>query len=106
MVLSDASGPIGGAALRLAGADRFDSADTLLAGTEAEPDHASARALSGALAWADLYLSSKLDSDVVEDLGLTPLGSPREARRLAEVALDVTIVNHAQWTRADEEEDP
>ncbi len=100
VVLSDASGSIGGATLRLSGADRFDSADTLLAGTEAEPDHASARSLCGAMAWADLYLWSKLDADTVEDLGLTPLGNPREARRLAEAAVDVTLVNHAQWTRA------
>jgi len=105
VVLSDASGSIGGATLRLSGADRFDSADTLLAGTEAEPDHASARLLCSAMAWADLYLWSRLDADTVEDLGITPLGNPREARRLAEAAVDVTLVNHAQWTRAAEVND-
>ena len=100
VVLSDASGPIGSATLKLSGADRFDSADVLLAGTEAEPDHASARALKEALDWADLYLWSGIDADEVEDLGLIPLGHPREARRLAESAIDAILVNHAEWTRA------
>jgi len=99
VALSDASGPIGAAASRLAGADETGAGVSALKGFEGEADYPSARQLAESLAWADLYLFSRLDPDLVESLGLVPLSKPEEARRLASASPQITLVSHADLTR-------
>lgn len=101
VALSGATGPIGAAASRLAGADGAGAALSALRGAEGEADYAPARQLADALSWADLYLYSGLDPDVVEDLGLIPLARPEEARRLAAASPQITLVSHAELTRGE-----
>lgn len=97
VALSDATGPIGPATLRLLDHEERGAAGALR-GAESEPDYAAARDLAEALDWADLYLLSDLDDDEVEELGLIPLGKATEALRLAASATDVILVSHAEKT--------
>jgi nickel-dependent lactate racemase len=52
--------------------------------TQAPPDLIPATQLAQALDWADVYLMSGLESDLVEDLFMVPLAGPDEALRLVE----------------------
>ena len=100
VVLSHVSGQVGNALQRFI--DRGDPrvGPGALKGTEAEPDHADALRIAEALAWADVYLLSGLDRDLVDDLAMIPLDRPAEAGRLAALAGSSTIVSHADLVRA------
>lgn len=52
--------------------------------TQAPPDLVPATQLAQALDWADVYLLSRLNADVVEELFMVPLGSAKEVQRLVE----------------------
>lgn len=103
VALSSSTGPLGPAASRLSGAER--PGPSSLKGAEREADYPAALALAESLAWADLYLFSALDPDVVEDLGIIPLSQPGEARRLVQAGGEVTLVNRAELTRVEVAED-
>ena len=100
VALSRADGEVGPAVRRLAGAENPRSALNRLRGREADPDYGAARRLAATLAWADVYLHSALDSDLVEELGLVPIDRPGEARKLAASAASCTILSQADRTRA------
>lgn len=100
VVLSRAQGELGAALRRLAGAENPRSALNRLRGHEADPDYLAARRFAESMAWADIYLHSDLDSDQVEDLGVTPLARPEEARKLAKAGLSCTLITQADRTRA------
>ncbi|WP_169980608.1 lactate racemase domain-containing protein [Tautonia rosea] len=70
-----------------------------------EPDALTALAIAEALAWADLYLLSALDDQLVDDLGMIALGSADEARRLAGGASSCVVLSQADRTRAQAVED-
>ena len=98
--ITDVSGPIGPALGRLAAQD--DPARGVakaLRGLEEEADYLEARLIGEALHWADVYLLSGLDAEIVEDLGMIPLASPAEAQRLAAAAPSLLIVDNADRTR-------
>ena len=103
--LSGASGPIGAAASALSGVEGLALGKRALAGSEDEPDFASAVLLNESLAWADLYLYSHLDPEAIEDLGIIALSRPEEARRLAGNSADLLLLSHADRTRGVAEED-
>ena len=52
------------------------------------------------LAWADVYLLSGLDREIVEDLSMVPLDHVDEARRLVAKSPSVIVVSQADLTRA------
>jgi len=105
VALARLQGPIGQAVRRLAGAENLKAAANRLRGHEGEADYVAARQIAAALAWADIYLSSDLDADTVEDLAITPLGRPEEARKLAKSAASLVVVNQAEQTKCLVQED-
>ncbi len=100
IILSKAGGAIGPALGRLIGADLPRGGQDSLRGAENEPDYPTALAFARATAWADVFLASALDPQTVEDLGMTPLERPEQARRLAAQAHSCTLLSRAELTRA------
>jgi len=96
VALSRAGGEPGPALRRIAGAGDPAAAPRALRGHEADPDYPAARRLASALAWADVYLHSALDPDLVDDLGMIPLDRPEEARKLAANAASCTLLSQAE----------
>jgi hypothetical protein len=95
--LDDSPGP---ALKRISGAENPRSALVRLRGREADPDYPAARRIAEATAWADVYLHSALDPDLVEDLGLIAVDRPEEARKLAATAPTCILIAQADQTRA------
>ncbi|MBV8487504.1 MAG: hypothetical protein JO161_04440 [Planctomycetaceae bacterium] len=52
------------------------------------------------LAWADVFLYSQLDRQVVEDLGMIPLDCVDDGRRLAARSSSCLLLSRAELTRA------
>ena len=99
VALSRATGPLGPAFQRLAGASEARPGVAALRKAEGEPDYPAALRVAQALAWADVYLFSDLPEQEVEDLGMIPLGRPEEARRLVAVSPSCLFLGHADRTR-------
>ena len=99
VALARLDGPLGPSVRRLAGVENPKAALNRLRGHEKEADHVAARQIATTLAWADIYLASGLDGDLVEDLAIIPLARPEEARKLARSAASLIVVNHAEQTR-------
>ncbi len=104
-ILSRVEGPIGPAIQRLIGSEDPREWPKILRGAESEPDYPAARQLALALAWADVFLLSGLDDDVVDELSMIPLARPEEVQRLADLCDSCLILNHADLTRGVVEED-
>jgi hypothetical protein len=100
VVLSRVSGSIGPALQRLQAADDPRDAAAALRGHHDDEDYPIARRIARASSWADLFVSSALDAEILEDLGIVPLEHPEQARRLAASSGSVTFVSHAEQTRA------
>jgi hypothetical protein len=101
VVLSHASGTIGPSLQRVIDAGDPKNAATALRGLEEAEDYPAARSLARALAWADVFLYSQLDPQIVEDLSLVALERPEQTRRLVAGSRSATFVCHAELTRAD-----
>ncbi|MGE3821153.1 MAG: lactate racemase domain-containing protein [Isosphaeraceae bacterium] len=71
-----------------------------LRGLEDSPDYLVARQFAASLAWADLYLHSDLDRDVVEEFSIVPLDRPEEAARLAALSGSCIVVSQGDRTHA------
>jgi hypothetical protein len=71
-----------------------------LRGHEQDADFHVASRIAEAVAWADVFLYSGMDRDVVEDLSIVPLEKPEQARRLVAQARSTTVVSLADLTRA------
>jgi lactate racemase len=100
VALSKARFDVGPALGRLKGVENPRSALNRLRGRDADSDYPASKIIAEALAWADVYLHSAVDSDLVEDLALIPLDRPSEALKLAALAPSVTLVSQADRTRA------
>jgi lactate racemase len=100
VVLSRVSGTIGPALQRLKGAEDPRDAVGALRGHEDDDDYPIAHRIARASAWADLFVASALDAEVLEDLSIVPLERPEQARRLAAGSGSVAFVSHAEFTRA------
>jgi lactate racemase len=101
VVLSRVGGDLGPALQRLAGAGEPEAGLPALRESVGEPDYPAALQLANALAWADVYLLSSLEDQVVEDLSMIPLGGPNEARRLAGGAASCLFLSQAELARAE-----
>lgn len=99
VVLSRAQGEVGPAMRRLIEARETHRGRSLLKGFETAPDYAIALRLSRALDWADVYLLSDLDPQVVEDLGIIPLDKARNATRLVANSRSCLFLSQAELTR-------
>jgi nickel-dependent lactate racemase len=100
VALSRAVGSIGPSLQRLKDAVDSRLASQALRGHEADEDSVAARRLAQVLAWADVYLLSGLESQLVDDLGMVPLDHPRDASRLVAGARSCIFVSQAELTRA------
>lgn len=99
-LLSQLEGEVGPAFGRLIGAGDPRAGLAALRGRQADPDHLPATQVARAASWADVYLLSRLDPGLVEDLSMIPLGGAEEVRRLVATATDCLILNAAESTRA------
>src|SRR5262249_8207592 len=99
-VLSRASGAIGPSLRRLIDTDDPRNA-AALRGQEGPDDYLTARRLARALAWADLFVYSALEPQVVEDLSIVPLERPEQARRIVANSGSSLFVSQAELTWAD-----
>ncbi len=106
ILLSRASGPIGPALRRLMDVEDPRTAVAALRGQEAAEDYRIARRLARAMAWADLFVYSALDPQVVEDLSMVALERPEQARRLVAKGGSASFVSRAELTRAEVESEP
>ena len=60
------------------------------------PDLIAATQLASALDWAHVYLLSKMEQNVVDDLFMTPLANETEAQRLINGAESCVFLGSAQ----------
>jgi hypothetical protein len=100
VALSRAAGPIGPAFRQLIELDDPRLAPAALRGHETEADYTAAYQIAHALAWADVYLLSALDSQLIEDSPLVPLARPEEARRLVATCRSCLFLSQADCARA------
>lgn len=63
---------------------------------EAPPDLIAASEVASAADWAHVYLLSKMEGDLVEDLFMTPLETEREAQRLLSISGNCALLGGAQ----------
>jgi len=99
VMLSRAEGSIGPALRRLSQAGEPRLGAKALKGHESDPDFELAIRLNKALAWADVYLLSALDSQIVEDLSMVPLEKPGEAARLVSNSHSTIFLSQANLAR-------
>jgi nickel-dependent lactate racemase len=69
--------------------------------TQTPPDWLAASRLASAADWASVYLLSRLEPAIVEELFLTPLESEKEAQRLLDMAENCVLLAGAQHTYAE-----
>jgi nickel-dependent lactate racemase len=100
VLLSRASGAIGPALRSLIDAEDPRNATAALRGQEGADDYLTALRLARALAWADLFVYSALEPQVVEDLSMVPLDRPEQARRLVASHGSALFVSHSELTWA------
>jgi len=100
IVLSRASGEVGPSLRRLIDADDPKRGAAALRGHEADADFLVAWRLARALAWADVFLLSGLERELVEELSLIPLEQPEQACRLVARSGSCSFVSQAELTRA------
>jgi nickel-dependent lactate racemase len=100
VVLSRAEGTIGPALKRVLAVDDPRLATSATRGHESDPDHALACQFARAMAWADVYLLSALDAQVIEESPLAPLARPEEVRRLVAVSRSCLLLSQAESVRA------
>jgi nickel-dependent lactate racemase len=105
VLLSQACGSIGPALRRLIDADDPRNGIAALRGQEKTDDYLTARRLAQALAWADLFLYSALEPQVVEDLSIVPLERPEQARRIVAHSGSSLFVSQAELTLAEVDSD-
>ncbi|MGP0064934.1 MAG: lactate racemase domain-containing protein [Isosphaeraceae bacterium] len=105
ILLSRATGPIGPALRKLMDIEDPKNAAAALRGQEASEDYRIARRLARALAWADLFVYSALEPQVVEELSIVPLERPEQALRLVARSGSTSFISRAELTLAEVEDE-
>ncbi len=99
VALSRTQGVIGPSLQRLTDAGDPKNAPAALRGHDSDEDAVAGRRLARVLAWADVYLYSGIDRQVVEDLSMVPIDQLDDARRLVARSSSCLLVSHAELTR-------
>jgi hypothetical protein len=99
VALARTGGVIGPSLRRLADSGDTTAALAALNGHDDDVDSVAGRRLARVLAWADLYLYSEMDREVVEDLFMVPLENLDDARRLISRSSSCILMNRAELTR-------
>jgi hypothetical protein len=68
---------------------------------QSPPDLGAATALAKAVEWANVYLLSNLDPDLVEDMFMVPLANTEEVQRLIGGEDSIAIIGSGQHVSAD-----
>ncbi|MGC8642747.1 MAG: lactate racemase domain-containing protein [Isosphaeraceae bacterium] len=100
VAVSRARGSIGPSLQRLRAVGDAREAVSALRGHEADLDSIDGRRLAQVLDWADVYLQSRLDRQVVEDMFMVPLDDVDDVRRIVSRAGSCLVVSRADLTRA------
>jgi hypothetical protein len=100
VALSRAGGPVGPAFRRLIELDDPRQGLAALRGHEDDPDIVAARRLAGALAWADIYLLSAFDAELIGESPIVPLEHPEQVRRLVAASRSCLVLSQADSARA------
>jgi len=95
VLCSELDQPPGPSLQRLGGIDDFATAEREIMRDRAS-DSWPAALLARALEQGSVYFRSRLDDDVVESLGMTPIASDEELLRLARVGEHCIVLEHAQ----------
>lgn len=98
-ILSHARGAVGPALRRLIDAGEPRLGAKALRSHQTDEDYSIAVRLNRALAWADVYLLSAFDPQLVEDLSMIPLTRAGEAARLAAGSHSCTFLSQAELAR-------
>lgn len=104
-LLSRSEGTIGPALRRLIEAGEPRLGARALKGREDDEDYTVAVRLNQVLAWADVYLLSALDPDLVEELSMVPLAKAGEAARLAAGSHSCIALSRAELVQVDAADD-
>jgi lactate racemase len=99
VALSRASGSAGPCLNRLAEMDDPRDGAATLRGHERDDDFLVACRLVQAISWADIFIHSRLDRDLLEGLSVFALERPEQARRLVTASGSCMFVNQAQCAR-------
>jgi lactate racemase len=100
VVLSRVRGDFGPAVQALIDIEDPKQRAAALRGHEGDDDYIAARRIAHALAWADVFVLSELDPEVLDSLSLVRLEDPEQARRLVARSGSCSFVSHAELTRA------
>jgi nickel-dependent lactate racemase len=100
VALSRASGVMGPSLQRLTAADDAREAAAALRGHDDEIDSIDGRRLAQVVAWADVYLQSGLDRQVVEDLFMVPFEHFDDVARMVSRSGSCFVISRADLTRA------
>jgi hypothetical protein len=71
-----------------------------LRGHECDDDFMAAHRLAHALSWADLFVLSGLDPNILDDLSMVAIDNPERARRLVAKCGSCSFVSQAERTLA------
>ena len=93
VMLSRAAGPVGPALRHLIDAGGAERGPALLHGHQKDDDFHIALRIADAVAWADVFLYSGMDRELVEDLSMAALEKPDQGRRLVAQCRSATFVS-------------
>jgi lactate racemase len=100
VVLSRVRGTVGPALRSLSDTDDPKKRAAAVRGHEGDADYLAAHRVARALAWADVFVLSGLDPELLDDLSLLVLDKPEQARRLVANSGSCSFVSHAELTSA------
>ncbi len=104
-LLTRTTGEFGPACQKLLGVEDPTRGPSILKEAVGESDYAIARRISRALAWADVFLLSNLDAQIVEDLSISVIEKPEQAKRLVSNSTSCIFLNQAELTRVEVREE-
>ncbi len=99
VILSHVDGPIGPALRKLVESGDDRSKPKLTREHADLVDYAEARKIAAALEWADVFVLSRLDPDLLDDLSIIPLDKPEQAQKLVAASRSCAFLSRAERTR-------
>ena len=100
VALSRANGTIGPSLQTLIATEDPKTRAAAFRGHEGDDDFLAAHRLARAIAWADIFVLSGLEPDLLDDLSMVALENPEQARRLVAKSGSCSFVSQAELTWA------